>query len=250
MKITKIVYLASCCLIFNQQSKSQSLYDDFSGTSVNTSLWTVEDPFSDSSAIEGGGDLTINNRGGLLTQSGFSTPFEINGSFAFTGNVHDLFSFVIETTGSTLYPYGTYANGIRFNWAKESDTGVLENIVSIDQITGGNPADDVNLALGNYDFNFNQFYNFEITYDGTNIALYFGNMDTPLLTATDSTPQAGNQIGFYNREGAAAGSSISAGSQVQIQYISIQTVPEPSSVAMFGFGILSLIGSGKRKQRR
>jgi len=84
-------------------------------------------------------------------------------------------------------------------------------------------------------------------YDGSNIAVYFGDMQTPLLSTTEAFAPPGDQVGFYNREGAGNGSGISAGSQVQIQYISIETVPEPSSVAMFGVGILSLIGLGKRK---
>jgi hypothetical protein len=216
-----------------------TLNDDFNGSSINSALWSIHHPSSDSSAVEGGGVVTVLNRGGLITKDGFSGPIEISGRFAITGNVHDLFTFVIGTTGSSLPTYGTFSDGMRFNWLKMTDGGQIVNVVSIDQITGGNPATDTNLALGTFNFAFDQFYDFKITDNGSVVSLYFDDLNTPLLTGTSSL-RPGNKVGFYNREGAGAGSSISDGSEVQVDYLSISTVPEPSALGLFAVAFVSL----------
>ncbi len=222
-------------MLLAQRSHAQLLYDNFNGTSIDANLWSVHHPFTDSSAAEAGGIMTIRNRGGLISQSSLTGTLQIDGRFQFSGNTHDLFTFVIRTNGVSTQPQGTFDNGIRFNWLKQSDAGTPLNIVSIDEIVAG--GSDINLALGNYNFQYNQYYDFRITDDGTHLALYFVDMQAPLLTASNST-HGGNRIGFYNREGAEAGSSISDGSQVQMDYISV--VPEPSTILLvLTFGALS-----------
>ncbi len=208
--------------------------DEFNGTSINSALWSEYHPFSDSSAVESGGVLTIQNHGGLVSQTGFSGPIEITGRFAFTGNEHDKFMFAIRTDGVPGYN-ALFNNGIRFGWDKRSDSGQVWNVVFINRIVDGFPPNDVTIAEGTFDFAFNQFYNFRITDDGTHIALYFDDLVTPLLTATDST-QMGNKIGFYNREGAGNGSSISAGSEVKIDFLRVNetsAVPDAASNTLF-----------------
>jgi hypothetical protein len=50
----------------------QSLYDDFNGISINTSLWNVILPFSQSQITESGGLLTTTRSGTFETVAGFS----------------------------------------------------------------------------------------------------------------------------------------------------------------------------------
>ncbi|MGD1088126.1 MAG: hypothetical protein ABR955_05315 [Verrucomicrobiota bacterium] len=96
MKITKYVCLASCCFILTNQCKAQSLYDNFSGTSVNTSLWDVVLPFGQSQVTESGGFLTTTGRGILATAAGFNAPYTVSGS-VIMNNINEHFQVALGT---------------------------------------------------------------------------------------------------------------------------------------------------------
>jgi hypothetical protein len=57
----------------------------------------------------------------------------------------------------------------------------------------------------------------------------------------------GNLVTIYNREGAGAGSYISANGITEIDSLEIIQVPEPSIGAIIFLGLLPLIGLQKRK---
>ena len=162
------------------------------------------------------------------------------GRFEFTGNIHDQFQVVLRTDGVTTNPSAEFDNGIHFKFAIESDTGSTANQVYISDTSY---PQETFLALGTFPLSLNTFYNFWITDDGTNLALYINDFVNPFLTATDSNFY-GSQLGLYNREGNGA---ISAGSVTQLDFINV--VPEPSSFLLLILGALCFAASFGRSEK-
>jgi hypothetical protein len=213
-------------------SLAQLLHDDFNGTSIDTRLWHVITPFPNSSMTESGGNAVFENRGRLLSVASLPTSLDITGRFEFTGNVHDQFQVVLRTNGVTTNPSAEFDNGIHYKFAIESDTGDTSNQVYISDLSYPNP--EVILTSGTFLLSLNTFYNFRVTDNGTNLALYINDLAKPFLTATDSNSY-GSQLGLYNREG---NGSISAGSITQLDFINV--VPEPSSLSLLVLGGFSV----------
>jgi autotransporter-associated beta strand protein len=196
---------------------AQLLHDDFNGTSIDTSLWQVSTPFPNSSMTESGGNAVFENRGRLLSVASLRPSVDVFGRFEFTGNIHDQFQVVLRTNGATTNPSAEFDNGIHFKFAIESDTGSTADQVYISDTSYPNP--EVVLTSGTYPLALNTFYNFRITDNGTQLALYINDLVHPFLTATDSNSY-GLRLGLYNREG---NGSISAGSITQLDFITAQT---------------------------
>ena len=219
-----------CVCLLSPYANAQSLFDDFNASSVNGSLWNVILPFGQSSISESGGFLTTTGRGTLATVAGFDSPLTISGNV--TLNNQNEHFYTILRTDLSLWPAGASYHEI---------TGIVvgfsadANQISIGQLTAGqdNP---IFLALGSFNFTVGQAYNFEITDDKTTVTLAING--TELLSGS-STFASGNLIGFSSREFGDTSSSL--------DFVSIQPVPEPSTVAMFGVGILALLGMRKSK---
>jgi hypothetical protein len=209
----------------------QSLFDNFNGTSVNSSLWNVALPFSQSQVIESGGYLTTTGRGTLETVQGFNSPYTISGSVTLN-NADEHFSTVLRTDLSVWPPDAQYheLNGINVVFSADGDQ------ISIQQFTPGqqNP---IFLALTSYSFVVGQPYDFTITDDETDITLSIDG--TELLSGT-STYAAGDQIAFESREFSTTSS--------RLDFVQISPVPEPSSVVLTGVGFGLILIFRKWKQ--
>jgi hypothetical protein len=237
MKIKLLSSLALACSLSCEAHAQTILSDNFNGNTINPSLWQVSTPFSDSSMTEANGFAVFENRGRILTANAMPTDIDITGSFEFTGNIHDHFSIVTRTDGSTSNPNGYFNDGITFGFEIQNDLGQTANNITISDFNY--PANTGTVLVSTaYAMSLDTLYNFQITDNGSNLALYINNFTTPILTATDSSVY-GDQIGLYNREGTGGGSSISAGSIVQLDYLNVQAVPEPSAVWL-GFSGLTL----------
>ena len=68
-----------------------------------------------------------------------------------------------------------------------------------------------------------QWYDFRIVDDGARVSLFFNGATTETL-GLDTSWSAGNLISIYNREGAAGGSSISAGGIARVDAFSIYSL--------------------------
>ena len=163
-----------------------------------------------------------------------------------TGNPFSNFKIMLRTDGvsNPFYPYTT-VHGIEIQFNVEDDNGVLSNNI---KILNAMPGAGVELGVVSANLTLNSLNTFSITDDGNNIAVYFDGSATPNLTV-QSTYGVGNQIALLTREGGAAGSGISANGITQLDYLNVQTVPEPSTAAMIGMGIISLIGI-RRKMKQ
>lgn len=206
------------------------LNDDFNGNSVNTSLWNVALPFSQSQITESGGYLTTTGRGTLETIAGFDSPISISGSVTMN-NQFEHFETVLRTDFSVWPPDAQYEefNGISVVFSADGDQ------ISIQQFTPGqqNP---IWLALASFNFTIGQAYDFTITDDKTDITLSIDG--TELLSGT-STYAAGDKTAFRSREFSYTSSSL--------DFVQIAALPEPSILGMISLGILSIIGLQKRK---
>jgi hypothetical protein len=188
-----------------------SLSDLFIGNQVDASKWATAVPFGDSSVTESGGYLTLTNRGRLLTQGSFTNAVDISLKFAFAGSAHDVLQ--VSTRNNGAVTNGSFTSGIVFQVQMQTDTGSAANNIIISGPQGV-------LATATFPIQLGQTYALRMVDDSANLSFYVNNLVTPIVTATNTTT-IGNQIGIQNREGAAAGSSISAGSQVKLDSITV-----------------------------
>lgn len=130
-------------------------------------------------------------------------------------NPYSNFKVVLRTDGTLD---SSEAKGIAFQFNIKDDNGTTTDNLSIHSI--GNPAGDFTTPTIAANLTLNTTHTFLITDDGLNVALYFDGSLTPTLS-TNSTFSVGNKITFYNREGSAGGSSISANGITEIDYLAI-----------------------------
>ena len=232
-------------LLAASQLQAQGFIDDFNGASVNTNLWQVVLPAGDSSVTEGGGNVSLQNAGRLVTQSGFSTPYSIYGVFLMSANPFSNFKVMLRTDGvsNTNYPHTTVL-GIEVQSNIEDDNGTLSNNLKIYSQMG---SAGVELGVTSANLTLDAWHTFLITDDGSNISLFYDGSSTASL-AVQSSDGVGNKIAFLTREGAGVGSSISANGITKIDSLQISPVPEPSSLAILAVGALGLLGIKNRKQ--
>ncbi len=217
---TNLIPLLLSLAFYESQARAQFIFDDFLSSQIDAARWSPRTPFSDSSITLTGQTVILLNHGELLTTSELGSTLEVKGRFRFTGNIHDVFTIAIRTTGAAPDPR-FFNDGFHFEIAKASDDGTRVNIVQVTKYVSGI---GTVVAATNQDFSMNQFYDFKISDDGNGMKFYFDQLDIPLLTVTDPTP-FGHKVGLYNREGAGGGSSISAGSQVEVDFIQIESGP-------------------------
>lgn len=206
---------ASLCLLVAAPAASFAQYftDMFTGASINQSYWRTQAPFSDSSVTQSGGTIALTNAGRMITASSLSGTVDFTLKFAFTGGNFDSFRVYTRTLG--FAPVQGFDRGIQFSFRMRSDPGQTTGNVEISGLTAS-------LAIGTFPMVLNQTYTIRIVDDGTRVFLYVNDTATPFLQATDSSV-IGRFVGFTNREGAAAGSSISAGSQVRISAFTVNS---------------------------
>ncbi len=93
---TKIILNLAASLLLSIGAKAQVLlYDNFSGTAVNTNLWAVVLPESDASVTEGNGYIALENAGRITTQMSMPTGYAIYGSFLMANNPFSNFKVVL-----------------------------------------------------------------------------------------------------------------------------------------------------------
>lgn len=234
-------------LLSATQAATITFNDFFNGAALNTADWSASTPFSDSLVGVSGGNLILNNRGRVLTDAGFNQPIDMLMGFQITGSQFDSFKIFLRTDGVSTNGSAEFDNGIFASFRLKSDTGQTSGNVTLSH--QNHPASLGPLATGTYAMSLNESLLIRLTDDGTNVKLYINDLNNPFLIAAN-TATFGNQIGFYNREGAGAGSYISAGSQVKVDFVSITSnVPDAgSSVLLVALGMLGLAGIHQRRR--
>lgn len=220
------------------------LSDDFSGSSLNATNWIPSTPLPGASVSVSNG-LILTDNGEVLTQSGFPTQIEIDLIFQFTGTLYDSFKIDTRTNGALFLTSGQFAQGIRASFRMMSDTGSTANNVELDDVQEG--SQEVQLGLATYPMSQGQTYFVRIIETATNVSLYVNDFTNPLISAA-TTSSYGSQIGLSNREGAAAGSGISDGSQVTIKAFSVSIpstpAPTPAPDRLINVSTRGFVGTG------
>ena len=220
------------------------LTDNFAGSSVNSSLWNTVTPFSDSSVTESGGALSLTNRGQIYSTQSFQQPIQITGQFQFTGNGFDQFTIRTQTDAVSTTPSAEFDNGFRFAIVSKFDNGSTSNNIEIKYTQNFVQMAGISATLP---INIGQLYDFKITDDGSTASFFING--TNQLSLTFGNGFGAGLVGFYNREGAAGGSSNSAGSVTAISNLTITAIPEPSVYAgIMGFSALIVGCLTKRKK--
>ena len=197
------------------------VFDDFSGGSINSSLWSTMTTGPDSSISTSSGNGVFRNRGRLTTIDTFQGS-EINGRLKFTDSPSDSFKTILRTDGTFQNnQYQETANGIMIEITSSSnwDSDATRNVRIIDVVNG-------NQVQGGLVLSMNTFYDFRIVDSGSSVSAYVGNLSQPLLTLNTSATY-GERISFYNREEIGALNHVT-----QVDFINI--VPEPTSLALSG----------------
>jgi hypothetical protein len=209
------------------------LTDNFDGNSVDTSKWTVTLPYGDSSVTENNGYLQVENRGRIASVNSFSGTYSVSGSLLLSNNQFSNSKIVLRSNGGSIGAAEMPGVAIQFQ-VRQDDA--IQDQLSI--FTIGAPSDETVSTSLTTPLNLDTWYDFTITDNGNLVQLFFNDSSTPTL-ALATEWSAGGMIGFYNREGDDAGSSISNDGIGRLDSITVTAIPEPASYSMFA-GLLAL----------
>jgi len=207
------------------------LSDNFSGPSLNTSLWSTILPYGGSSVTQAGGSVTTTGRGILATNDGFTGPYMVNGTFTMLNDLEH-FNVVLRSNMSSTNSF-------------EERTGLIVtfvndgNGISIQEYT--NPMANWRQIASTGENGFNlttgDTYFFSILDTGDNISLAVNGVN---LLSVATTYGTGDRVGFYSREFGSTATAIDA--------VNIVHVPETGVTALFlGMGLAGMLMVGRRK---
>jgi hypothetical protein len=224
------------CLFFGANLHGQVLLtDDFSGGSLNTSIWTTILPTGSSSIVQSGGVMITTGRGILGTVASFSGPYTVSGSFAMEDGLEH-FDIILRSNLSSPGVISSYERaGLQFEFVNDGQG------IAIDEYTSAaNHNQIASTGPGGYSFTTGQFYSFNITDTGNSVSISLNG--NPVLSA-NTTFATGSQIGFYSRE--------FPSTSTQIDFVTITAitpVPEPSTYGAVAGAMALALGMWERKK--
>lgn len=231
MRATLIVVMAS--ITFCQADVL--LTDPFNGNSVDATRWTVNTSIAGSSVTVAGGYLELRNRGIVTTVADITGPIQIEGSFQLLNNERSNVHIDFRSSG-----FGGPCVGVQFQCRTDWE-GYVNQIALFDY--NGSSSQFVNLTTP---INLNNWYTFKIVDDTSMVSVFFNNSIAPILSLSTSST-GGQKIVIYNREGSAAGSSISEGGVARIDSIIVSSIPEPSALSLLAVGLGGLAMMRRRR---
>ena len=216
------VLFVSCGFSYGQ-GLNVLLEDDFNDGIVDLAKWTMEEPFADSSVLETGGYVELQNRGRITSTIGIDDPYEVRGRFQLSNVERSNIKFVLRSDGVAV-PRWSDSQGVAVQFQIRGDAANTNQIAIFNIDSSGTQTGSATLTTP---LSLDQWYDFRIVDDGARISLFFNGAITETL-GVDTNWSAGNLISIYNREGAAGGSSISAGGIARVDSFSTQELPKPS----------------------
>jgi hypothetical protein len=191
------------------------LVDEFDGPTLDLAKWTPSFAFGNSALNQGGGVLSIVNRGRI-------TAVPMFGDSMITGTVQlnqslDAFAVVIRSDGSFAPAFGESATGVRvsFRPLNNPDNNAAVSVRDIDQ----------NQALGHASANIQIGVPFDFMVNdlGGEISVFVDDMANPVLVV-NSTSDSGDTIIFHNRE------RVLADLQADIDWLQLESLELESEV--------------------
>lgn len=225
----KALIAALALTITGFTAKAQILTDEFNSSVIDSSKWFTINRADGAAVSESGGSGILHNRGTLVSLQNF-TSYDITGRFRFTGSGPDRFIAWTRTQGTSTNPYSDLDDGIVFRFQQD----VSKVGIDVWNYFGNS---NIILAEAPVSIPSNTWFDYRVTDDGTNVALYFNDLITPLITGTTSFA-IGNKIAFNNSWNNAT---------VEMDYIHV--VPEPSAFLLIAMGLLGISCSRKIGRR-
>lgn len=236
-RLMKALVLVGCVFVGAQLHGQVLLTDDFSGGSLNTSIWTTILPTGNSSIVQGGGVLTTRGRGVLGTVASFAGPYTVSGSFAMEDGLEH-FDIVLRSNLSSAGAGASYERaGLLIEFINDGQG------ISIDEFTdAANHNQIISTGPGGFAFTTGQFYTFSLTDTGSAVSLAVnGN----LILSANTTFAMGSQIGFYSREFPSTSTQIDS-----VTITAITPVPEPSVYGLVGATLTLGLGLWRKHAAR
>jgi PEP-CTERM motif len=219
------------------RSEAQTLFQDaFLGNSVNTSNWLVTLPYGNSSVVANNGLLTLQDRGMITTKSEFTTSFSLSGTMAV--NSGDDINIVTKSSiPPSFWGYYNEVSGMHFQIGFGDGSNLYASMYS------DNSGIQTNYGVG-FDYNIspNQNFQYSIFDSGSSASI---SINGAVVVQSSLLPQNfsfGNNITIYNREYELNNYLSTLGP------ISVNTVPEPSTFALFGLGAIGTLMVMRRKK--
>jgi hypothetical protein len=209
------------------------LVDEFDGPTLDLANWTPSFAFGSSALNQGGGELSIVNRGRI-------TAVPMFGDSKITGTVQmnqslDAFAVVIRSDGTFTPAFGETANGVRvsFRPLNNPDNNAAVSVRDIDQsLTLGNASPNIQVGVP---------FDFILKDLGGQVSVFVDDLINPVLTV-NSTSDSGDKVTFHNREKIFQSSDFVA----DFDRVEIRQIPEPQTAVLFALAFT--IGSAVRRR--
>lgn len=151
---------------------STGFVDNFDDSSLDRSKWATITRANGSSVETTDGLLVLKNRGTVVTDAEFDS-FDVRGRFRFTGQPSDRFVVFIRTSGSSENEFSDLDDGLVIRFQRDIAK------VGIDE---WNHPNNRTLAETDADLSMNTWLDFRIHDDGSQVVVYFNDLETPLLS--------------------------------------------------------------------
>jgi len=227
-KAKKTIAIFLLAGITSSSYAATSIFDNFNDGVIDATKWQVILPFGVSQLVENNGYIQSVGRGILGTKDNVDANIQISGKFMAV----DLHANPKISFRSDLSAYDSFGSrlGLTLNFSINTPGLWIESRWS--DGTGGTIG-----SAASYSWQTGVFYDFQINDDGNNIEVFINGVST--LTGFTSR-RAGDLVGFFSRE--------ASDSTARFDDISIQVIPEPSSLSLLLAGGAVLMAGRRRKQ--
>lgn len=212
-------------------------FDNFDGTTLDTSKWDVVLPTGVASVSVQDGFLRSLNRGTIVTKQEFSGPFVVSGKFRTPAAFYDLTTITLRSSGALpSIPSHDRLEGLAIeiwsdgNYVTPWEIGATGATALLPSSPFGTLAD-------------NAIHTFEIQDSGSSFTVSINGTEIFSRATSFST---GAKISFSSRERTTA-----VGSQPELtgqsDLLEIQVIPEPTSWSLLVAGVCGLACLRRRK---
>lgn len=203
-----------------------NIVDNFNDGVIDTTKWQVLLPFGNSQILENNGYVQSISRGVLGTKDDVDTNIQISGKFMFVAQDPKI-SF--RSNLSSWDGYGE-RTGITIAF------GLGGQNIRIEGRWGDGSSGTIGVERP-YTWQSGIYYDFQIVDDGNNIEVFINGSSA---VSGFTNQRMGNKVGFFGNE--------MGGMTAQFDDISIQALPEPSSLSLLlAGGTVLIVGKPRKK---